>query len=244
MIYFARAPRIPADWENDPLLLEEKESSRPLSHEVSGIYSRKPILTGEGVPIPENIHWNSNFRVYPLGQLPAGFARPTRFAAAITKDRFQLIVETEDDLHHPEVDGRDLWRGDSLEFSLDIPGKGMNANTVGFSAAQIPEGKNLMYKGHVPVVVGDCPAVWTPAAMPVETGQCEILVQPEKKKTVYRIDLPLTELFPYLPKSGDRIRFSLLVNENNGKERIAALCWGGGIVGGKDAAKYGDLKAE
>lgn len=244
VVYFARAPRIPADWKNDPSMLEEKESSRPLRHDVAGVYSRKPILTGKGVPIPENIRWNSNFSVYPLGQLPAGFARPTRFAAAVTKDRFQLIVETDDDLHHPEVDGRDLWRGDSLEFSLDIPGKGMNASTVGFSAARIPGGKNLMYKGHVPVVVGDCPTVWTPASMPVETGRCEVLVQPEKKKTVYRIDLPLTELFPYIPKSGDPIRFSLLVNENNGKERIAALCWGGGIVGGKDAAKYGDLKAE
>ena len=71
---------------------------------------------------------------------------------------------------------------------MDIPGKGMNASTVSFSAARIPGGKNLMYKGHAPVVVGDCPTVWTPASMPVETGRCEILVQPEKKKTVYRID--------------------------------------------------------
>lgn len=136
-----------------------------------------------------------------------------------------------------------MWSHIIKKFK-DIPGKGMNASTVGFSAARIPGGKNLMYKGHVPVVVGDCPTVWTPASMPVETGRCEVLVQPEKKKTVYRIDLPLTELFPYIPKSGDPIRFSLLVNENSGKERIAALCWGGGIVGGKDAAKYGDLKAE
>lgn len=244
VVYFARAPRIPADWKSDPSVLQEEAPSRPLRHDVSGGYSRKPILTKEGTPIPENIRWNSNFSVFHWGRIPAGFSRPTRFAAALTKDRFQLIVETDDELHHPEVDGRDFWRGDSLEFSVDVPGKGLNANCVGFSAARIPGGKCLMYKGHVPVVLGDCPAVWTPASMPVETGRCEILVRPEKKRTVYRIDLPLTELFPFLPNSGDPIRFSLLVNENNGKERIAALCWAGGIVGGKDAAKYGDLKAE
>ncbi len=244
IVYFVRAPRIPADWKNDPSVLQEKEKLKPLRHETSGVYSRKPILTKEGAPIPENIRWNCNFSVFHWGRIPAGFAKPTRFAAAFTEDRFQLIVETREELHHPEVDGRDLWRGDSLEFSLDVPGKGRNADCVGFAAAKIPGGKNLMYKGHVPVVVGDCPSVWTPASMPVETGRCEILVQPEKKRTVYRIDLPLTELFPSLPKSGDPVRFSLLVNENDGKERIAALCWGAGIVGGKDATRYGDLKPE
>ncbi len=244
VVYFARAPRIPAGWKNDPSVLQEEARSRELRHDTAGVYSRKPILTEEGRPIPENIRWNSNFSVFHWGGIPAGFAKPTRFAAAVTDSRFQLIVETRDELHHPVLEGRDLWRGDSLEFSVDGRGKGLNADCVGFSAAKIPGGKNLMFKGHVPTVVGDCPTVWTPASMPVETGRCEIFVQPAEKKTVYRIDLPLTELFPYLPKSGEPLRFSLLVNENNGKERIAALCWGGGIVGGKDAAKYGDLKAE
>lgn len=244
VVYFAQAPRISSAWKNDPGILLKEEPAQPLRHETSGVYSRKPILTKSGTPITENIRWNDEFKLYHWNRIPAGFAKPTRFAAAFADGRFQLIVETRDELHHQEESGRDLWKGDSLEFVLDIRGKGLGADCFGFSAAKVPGGRDLLRKCQAPTVVGDCPVLWTSAWMPVETGRCEILVQPEKKTTVYKLDIPVTEFYPHIPKPGQTIRFSLLVNENDGKERIAAACWSAGIVGEKDPARYGDLKPE
>ena len=50
----------------------------------------------------------------------------------------------------------------------------------------------------------------------------------------YLIRLKKSELYPLILKPGDNLRFSLLVNDNNGQTRVGYLHWGDGIGDSKD----------
>ena len=62
--------------------------------------------------------------------------------------------------------------------------------------------------------------------------------------TEYRIRISAGELYPFFYSRGTRLRFSILVNNNNGKERASYLEWSSGIGNEKDPVKFGTLSVE
>ena len=59
--------------------------------------------------------------------------------------------------------------------------------------------------------------------------------------TVYKLRIEASELFPFVFSAGKAIRFSLLINNNDGKGRSSYLEWASGIGGAKNPAAFGTL---
>ncbi len=242
VIYFARNPEVSSDWKEDLNILRMEQKALPLEHKISGVYSEKPLFSADGQLISGNIHWNSEgFAVHRFAGAPADFRKPTRFALALFDDKFQLVVETRDEVNNQPAEGGNMWQGDAVEFAFDIEGKGLGASRIEFLAGKTGKGDEI-FKSANPSLVGDLPTEWTLPGMTVRTGRIEVRLLPDRKETLYLIELPQTELYPFIPKQGQTIRFSLIVNENDGSNRIGISHWAKGIFDAKDPTEYGDLK--
>lgn len=57
----------------------------------------------------------------------------------------------------------------------------------------------------------------------------------------YLVRLKQSELYPLIPAVAEKLRFSLLINENDGSGRIGYHHWADGIGNGKDPVRYGTL---
>ena len=60
-------------------------------------------------------------------------------------------------------------------------------------------------------------------------------------RTVYRLRMPVSELYPLTIPQNGTVRFSLLVNNNDGNGRAYYREWASGIGGAKSPTEYGDL---
>lgn len=242
VIYYARNPEIPADWKAEANIRRVEAAARPLEHKISGVYSAKPLFTADGKLIPENIHWNSEgFALQRFAAAPADFRKPTRFALALFDGKLQLVVETRDEINHQPGEGGNMWQGDAIEFAFDIEGRGVAGNRIEFMAGKTKKGDEL-FKSANPSLVGDLPTEWTLPGMTVKNGRVEVRLLPKEKNALYLVELPLTELYPYIPQTGQTIRFSLIANESDGKNRTGIANWARGIFNAKDPVEYGDLK--
>lgn len=134
-----------------------------------------------------------------------------------------------------------MWQGDSIEFAFDIEGRGISGNRIEFAAGKTKKGDEL-FKSANPSLVGDLPTEWTLPGLTVKNGKVEVRLLPDRKQTLYLVELPLTELYPCIPRTGQELRFSLIVNESDGRNRIGIANWARGIFNAKDPVEYGDLK--
>lgn len=244
VLYYAIAPKIIADRNVAQNVLVDERPALPLKHDVSGVYTDKPLFSADWMLLPKNIRWNrKGFGLYRFDAASETFEKPTRFAVAIFDGKLQMVVETRDEkLYQPAVGGG-MWQGDSLEIAFDPESLGYDSDRIEFIAGKGAKGDELFKSANL-TLVGDLPTAWTPPGTTVETGRVNIIHSRLDKTTCYMLEFPVSELYPIIPSRSKRIRFSLLVNENDGKCRIAASHWGGGIYGGKNPALYGDLKAE
>jgi len=241
-LYFIR--KIPADAlatlprSTTATLHPEERVAQNLTSVPSGVYTRKRILVDELRPQAANVMWNEKDWTYVeiLSRKAEGWS--ARFAASIDSRALELIVEVTDRVHVQDESFPRYWEGDSVQFGLDADGTAGTGGQTEFVLALTADGP-VVFKSSVASLGGGIPERWSSAGRPLEHGRARILR--EGDKTFYFVRIDASELYPYLPDTDKPVRFSILVNNNDGDGRAGFLQWSGGIGSEKDGSLYGVL---
>lgn len=242
--YIVRSPNLSeiAQWHNERDLLKRPKAETLLSRKWKAAYSQQPLFNADitrssnenWVKIPTRVTADTNAS---CGDLDADFA------VGIANGKMDLAVKVRDRIHYADPTGKAPWDGDSMQFCIDTRNRGMHTDQVEFIAALGNNGQAVLRKVVAPAIGGDLPSQYTAPGQlpgtPVTYADCRI----ERKgdETFYRIRLDLVELYPLVFRSGDELRFSLLVNNNDGNGRAAWWEWSSGIGGNKDPQQYGTV---
>lgn len=204
--------------------LSPRPKYQALDKSVWGTYA--PLSTPLWHPVKRHVALNKK-------NMANGFA--ARFAASFAADGLHLLIEVKDSVHHPECNDKKVWEADSVQFAIDAVGKGDNADVLEFAA-----GKNgLIYKVRTPVLNGDLPVEYSEAGVPLRNSTAQITRS--EGKTLYRIHILPKDLYPFIYRENQAVRFSLLVNNNDGGGREGYSEWGSGIGGIKAPHLFGTL---
>ena len=151
------------------------------------------------------------------------------------------ILPFSDERPVPAADPRRLWLGDSLQFAFDTAGSGHPADCVEFALGELADGNIPVLKLGAPPLGGDLPGDYTVPGSFVgrETALRKVEKIPGGRR--YLVRLKQSELYPLIPAVAEKLRFSLLINENDGSGRIGYHHWADGIGNGKDPVRYGTL---
>lgn len=221
-------------------VLIPQSKALPLSHEVCGNYLPGKLfdanlqLTAAGRRAPR-MALREKAVIDPAARAGeiSGF-----FSAALDRENFELYVEVKDAVHHP-LPGKQPWEGDSVQFAFDGGGRGLTGDRIEFTLTLDREGRARLEKNFAAPVGGDLPGRYTPANEPMQT----VTVAGERRngRTIYRLRMPVSELYPLTIPANGTVRFSLLVNNNDGNGRAYYREWASGIGGAKSPTEYGDL---
>jgi len=243
--YYILAPDAAAvaGWRNTGEVLYAQNAKRTLQNEDNGVYRSGKLFDANGDTIePEKLAWQ------PVGRRVGGNSglapgnTAGRFAAGFTPAGLELLVEIDDPTHVMKADDMRVWEFDSLQFAIDAKGDGFDTDRLEFAAALGEDGKASLWKVYAPNLGGDLPARFSAAGSKVQNARCRI--DRKDGKTVYRIGIDAPELYPFRLEEQPRVRFSLLVNNNDGNGRASWIEWATGIGGIKDPARYGNLTPE
>jgi hypothetical protein len=225
----------------NPALLLQKAAIGPVP---TGSWNRERVVDSDlrASGDLDRMAWNEKDWVWKgiaSDSIPVGFK--ARYALSMSAKGLDLIAEV-DDKDHVSIDkGGEYWNGDSLQFALDLEGKGENGMQSEFVVSG-QKGPATLVKTLAGNIGGDIPQGWTPAGKVVVNGKAS--VAREGARTVYRVHLDGTELYPFAfdASSTKLLRFSVLVNNNNGKGRAGYLEWSSGIGGEKNPAAFGKVE--
>jgi hypothetical protein len=236
-MYFAPGPRIPASWPMADNILSMTRKKLILKGPTAK-YGVEPLFAADGRFLAANARWvekdwGRHYWDNASGQTSA------RFAAAIANGNLDLAVEVVDLVHCQPSTGNTMWQGDGLQFAVDCTREGYADDRCEFQAALTKNGPEL-FKDKAPSLVGDLPTDWTPPGRAVKNGFLKVEKLPGNKMR-YQVRMRLSELYPLVLRPGERLRFSLLVNDNNGSTRAGWLNWSNGIGDAKDPVHYGTL---
>ncbi len=167
--------------------------------------------------------------------------KQAKFAAGINNGYFELAVDTDDAVFAQNNHRNTLYDGDSLQFAFDSDSKGYADKRIEFQAALTPTGVEL-YKEFAPNLGGDLPGGYTSPGNLVDKDNYELTVSDIPGGKRYLLRLKLSELYPMTVRAGVPLRFSLLVNEHDGKRRAGYVNWANGIGEDKNPVVYGTLE--
>ncbi len=237
--YFLRDP-LAADWKNPGEVLYAQNAKPELVNKFGGVYRRGRLFdTQLNTVTPASLVWQPVEQLVLYDKnLDPGKVK-ARFAAGFTPEALELLVEIDDPTHVMKANDMRVWEFDSLQFAIDTAGEGFDTARMEFAAALGEDGKAALWKVFVPNLGGDLPGRFTPAEDKVGYGRCRI--DRENGKTTYRVSLDASELNPFRLDEQPKVRFALLVNNNDGKGRASYLEWGSGIGAVKDPRQYGNL---
>ena len=221
-------------------VLIPQSKALPLSHEVHGNYLPGKLfdanlqLTAAGRRAPR-MALREKAVIDPAARAGeiSGF-----FSAALDRENFELYVEVKDAVHHP-LPGKQPWEGDSVQFAFDGGGRGVANDRIEFTLTLDREGRARLVKNFAAPVGGDLPGRYTAANEPMQT--VTVAGELRNGRTVYRLRMPVSELYPLTIPQNGTVRFSLLVNNNDGNGRAYYREWASGIGGAKSPTEYGDL---
>ncbi len=231
-------------WRNTAEVLLPKESSLPLDESVRGEYRPGRLFNDRMEVIdPDTLSWQRTHREIPYAERRTDPSNrlEARFAVGCSPEGIDLIAEVTDSTHFPNP-GSEAWKGDSLQFALDTAERGLANDILEFSVWRAPDGETVVYKQIAPMPMGDLPDGYTFANSIVRNAKA--LSERREGKTVYKVHIANSELYPYACATGCSPRFSFLVNNNDGKGRDCYLEWGSGIGGDKDPTVYGRLTTQ
>ncbi len=169
---------------------------------------------------------------------PAGFS--ARFAAYAGKTGLDLAVDVKDAKFFQNSPVGEAYNGDSVQFAVDSEGNGGKENITQFTVSLMPDGP-VVWKDLAAFIGGDLPGdTRTPAGRRAKNASADV------KKTsdglLYKVHVDWGEFYPYSYNPQKPMRFSLLVNDNDGAGRLGWLEWSGGIGELNDAALFGKLQ--
>jgi hypothetical protein len=139
-------------------------------------------------------------------------------------------VLVHDESFTQNFDGVDLWKGDSIQLAFQAPFDKEGRPAAGFTEMSLALTKTgpQLYRYH---------AQGGSKAGLLDASSFAKIVQ-KGNRTLYSLRLPVEPFdLPEL-NAGTKLRFSLLVNCNDGRLRTGYLRWGDGIAGTKAPAEY------
>lgn len=205
----------------------------------TGMYSTASLLSDD-LEITGDAVWNTADIRYIklLADKPTAFK--ARFAVSFGAHGLDIIIDVKDSVFVQKGTFPSVWGGDSVQFALDTDGNGFPDAQTEFAAALLPSGP-VIFKTKAASVGGDLPQRWSAANKPLAFGKAAI--DRTDGATRYRIHIDKTELYPFNYEPNAEIRFSVLINNNDGAGRAGYLEWSSGIGASKDASEYGKLTA-
>ena len=227
MVYFAKGVAPEAFPQNNRYAdyIDARRSRPTLQHLASARYTLP-----EQPPIPI-----SNLTYEACNSRPMQDGLDASFTVAYHTKGIDLHVDVQDKVHYDRCDDMKFWEFDSVQFALDAFGQGYLDDRIEFVAG--PRG--IIYKTFTPPLKGDIPADYSEANVPL--AKSTVKVTRKGNTTSYDIHVSEGDLFPFICKKNIPLRFSLLVNNNDGKGRDGYLRWADGIGGIKSSILYGDL---
>ncbi|MBR0460096.1 MAG: hypothetical protein IJJ26_12735 [Victivallales bacterium] len=227
MVYYAKGVSPDAfPKKNQYACYIDTRSTRPvMRHLVTAHYTKPGQPT---VPITNLTYENCTAR-------PMQDGLKGSFTVAYHTKGLELHIDVQDKVHFNQCDDMRFWEVDSVQFALDCVGNGYPDDRIEFAAG--PRG--IIYKLSTPQLKGDIPADYSEANVPLTKST--VKVTRNGNTTSYDIHVSEGDLFPFICKENIPLRFSLLINNNDGKGREGYLQWAAGIGTSKTPAHYGDL---
>lgn len=196
-------------------------------------------------PVPKTSIIRDNLPGVPEWTEIASYSDPSKpikakawFAIAGDREKIELIVKVIDENHHSNNEPGKYWMGDSVQIGFDTQGKGETGDKVQFQIA-LTESGPVVYKDIAPFIDGALPSEYTPAGRIVEHARADI--EKTKNGLLYKISIDTGELYPLELQESDSLRFSILVNDNNGSGREGWVEWGSGIGTNSSPEGFGVL---
>ncbi|MEF2965349.1 alpha/beta hydrolase fold domain-containing protein [Paenibacillus sp. M1] len=149
-------------------------------------------------------------------------------------DRLYLALEVTDDTHSQSAAGNELWRGDSIQVAVGIAeedgGTPSEYHEMGFALGD--DGQMSRWRWIAPG-----------GFLAGEFLSSDFAAARRDNATVYEAAIPWSELIAdrTLAGPGLKLKFSLLVNDNDGAGRKGWLEYNGGIGTAKDINAFGDI---
>lgn len=246
MVYWIKSPemKVIEKWKNlnGSVLVSQDKTDKYTTNTatlINGVYHSGSLFDKKwNILNKKNLKWLNANKYVSLNSLPKPKGFKAKFAIGMNKTGLDLLVAVKDDKHVQNAKDRKVWNGDSLQFSIDPTGNASHKdNRIDFSAALKKNGAEL-WKEWAPDLGGDLPEKYTYAKQQVKYGKIKITKIPGG--LLYKIHISEYDLHPYLWNNG-KIRFSLLLNNNDGKERNGYLEWSSGIGASKEPLYYGTL---
>ena len=205
-------------FENEAFRERASLSFHPLGAVRSLAAGRK---TSRLIPFGGLENWTIRIKDQPWNNradLDAGFR------LSYAPEALKLELEVEDDRHHADFAAPDLWKGDSVQIGIQ-PGMpktlAERAKFFEFTVALTPKGAAATRGSR-------------PSKIPAEVIR-------SGTRTLYRITLPAAELGVKEFRAGDRLRLSLVVNDNDGAGRKGFLHWGDGLGVNKNPEEFNQI---
>ncbi|WP_239615317.1 sugar-binding protein [Cohnella mopanensis] len=150
------------------------------------------------------------------------------------ENNLYIAVEATDDVHAQKESGSEIWRGDSVQIAVAITNSDGTAPSEYHELGVALDDNNRLSQWR-----------WTAPMGFSADGSVKVdqAISRKDHKTIYEMAIPWSELTEKtaLVKQGLKIKFSLLVNDNDGDERKGWLEFNSGIGAGKDINAFGDL---
>ncbi|MDF2922783.1 MAG: hypothetical protein K0R57_1697 [Paenibacillaceae bacterium] len=170
---------------------------------------------------------------------PAQGSLEAKFAVAVDEEGLYLAVDVADETHHTgNVTPANLYQTDSVQFAVDTLGFAGEFDRSEFQFG-ISGGQPVVYKQNAADIGGDIVVNWTAAGNVLPTSEQAIVRT--AGHTLYKVFIPLSELYPYSRTEEEPLRLSVLVNQNNGAGRQGYLEWSSGIGSGKKPELFGKI---
>ncbi len=244
LVYFLKNPnqKIMNSWEKYQADIQQKKNVI-LNSNFHGYYRNGSLFDKKMEIInPENLIWQSVKDYIPIVAIgntkKSELGLTGRFALGLADGAVDLLVEVKDKVHIQKYPAEKLWNGDSIQFAFDATQKGRSEDRIEFGACMSSNGP-VLWKLFAPMLVGDLPARYTDPPARVKFGK--IKIDQSSGKISYKIHISRNDLFPLAHMKGQPVRFSLLINNNNGKGRNGYLEWASGIGNGKRPQDYGTM---
>lgn len=148
-----------------------------------------------------------------------------------------LAAKITDDVHCGNDKQNRVWAMDSIQFGVaESKSKSSNYAEIGIA---------LLDSGEVKIEKYADPNMNSPfydkKSMNVFDEDTELKIEREETKTIYELRIPWTELTASGKRPSERLIFSTLINENDGKGRISYMQWASGIGSGKNPELYAEI---
>lgn len=203
--------------------------------------NNKPLFDLNTLEYADGIIWNEdNVSWVNLKDDDPTFK--AKFAVGVTDEGVYLAAEDADsDISAGAVTAGNLWQVDSMQFAIDWEARGISANRFEFQFGRLADGSVAVKKDAAPY--------YTDAARPAGYSNggtvltdCTADVKAEDGKLIYKLFIPISELYPFKPAENKLIKMSFLFNQNKAAQRIGYLEWASGIGATKNARQYGIIR--